>query len=48
VATIRKRFDKLQVQIRRKNYAKIIKTFTKKSSADKYVREIEFIKIISL
>jgi hypothetical protein len=29
------------VQIRRKNYPNIIKTFTEKSSADKYVREIE-------
>ena len=41
MATIRKRLGKWQVQIRRKNYPNIIKTFTEKSSADKYVREIE-------
>ena len=45
MATIRKRLGKWQVQIRRKNYPKIIKTFTEKSSADKYVREIEVLKI---
>jgi hypothetical protein len=37
MATIRKRLGKWQVQIRRKNYPKIIKTFTEKSSADKHV-----------
>ena len=41
MATIRKRLGKWQVQIRRKNYPNIIKTFREKSSADKYVREIE-------
>jgi hypothetical protein len=41
MATIRKRLGKWQVQIRRKNYPNIIKTFRKKSSPDKYVREIE-------
>ena len=41
MATIRKRLGKWQVQIRRKNYPNIIKTFIEKSSADKYVREIE-------
>ena len=41
MATIRKRLDKWQVQIIRKNYPNIIKIFTKKSSADKYAREIE-------
>ena len=41
MATIRKRLGKWQVQIRRKNYPNIIKTFAEKSSADKYVREIE-------
>ena len=41
MVTIRKRLGKWQVQIRRKNYPNIIKTFTEKSSADKYVREIE-------
>ena len=49
MATIRKRLGKWQVQIRRKNYPNIIKTFTEKSSADKYVREFVnslFVKII--
>ena len=41
MATIRKQLGKWQVQIRRKNYPNIIKTFIEKSSADKYVREIE-------
>jgi len=41
MATIRKRLGTWQVQIRRKNYQNIIKTFTEKSSVDKYVREIE-------
>ena len=45
MATIRKRLGKWQVQIRRKNYPNIIKTFIEKSSADKYVREIEVLKI---
>jgi hypothetical protein len=41
MTTIRKRLDKWQVQIRRKNYPNIIKTFTEKSFADKYARKIE-------
>ncbi len=41
MATIRKRLGKWQVQIRRKNYPNIIKTFTEKSSTDKYMGEIE-------
>ena len=41
MAKNRKRLGKWQVQIRRKNYPNIIKTFTEKCSADKYVREIE-------
>jgi hypothetical protein len=35
MATIRKRLGKWQVQIRRKNYPNIIKTFSEKSSADR-------------
>jgi hypothetical protein len=41
MATIRKRLGKWQVQIRKKHYPNIIKKFREKSSADKYVREIE-------
>ena len=41
MATIRKRLGKWQVQINRKNYPNIIKTFTEKSSTDKYEREVE-------
>jgi len=41
MATIRKRLGKWQVQIRRKNYPNITKTFIEKSSVDKYAREIE-------
>jgi hypothetical protein len=50
MTTIRKRLDKSQVQIRRKNYPNIIKTFTEKSSTDKYVRmhkEISFLNDIN-
>ena len=41
MATIRKRFGKWQVQIRRHNYPQIIKSFKEKSTASKYAREIE-------
>ena len=41
MATIRKRFGKWQVQIRRHNYPQIIKSFKEKSTATKYAREIE-------
>ena len=41
MASIRKRFGKWQIQIRRINYPKIIKSFKKKSTATKYAREIE-------
>ena len=41
MATIRKRFGKWQIQIRRKNYPNIFKTFKEKSYADKYMLEIE-------
>jgi integrase len=41
MATIRKRFGKWQIQIRRKNYPQIIKSFKEKSTATKYAREIE-------
>lgn len=41
MASIRKRFGKWQVQIRRNNYPQIIKSFLKKSTATKYAREIE-------
>jgi integrase len=41
MATIRKRFSKWQVQIRRNNYPQIIKSFKEKSTATKYAREIE-------
>jgi hypothetical protein len=43
MATIRKRLGKWQVQIRRKNYPNIIKTFKKKFSVYKYIRQIEVI-----
>jgi hypothetical protein len=41
MATIRKRFGKWQIQIRRHNYPQIIKSFKEKSTASKYAREIE-------
>jgi hypothetical protein len=41
MATIRKRFGKWQIQIRRINYPKIVKSFKEKSTATKYAREIE-------
>ena len=41
MAAIGKRLGKWKVQIRRKNYPNIIKTFTEKSSTNKYMREIE-------
>ena len=56
MATIRKRLGKWQVQIRRKNYPKIIKTFgTKKSSTPimlelmvikKYLKNFKNVKIL--
>jgi integrase len=41
MATIRKRLGKWQVQIRRKHYPTVIKTFTEKATAERFVREIE-------